>query len=214
MSSCRDALTQRSGQSTRKWETMYRVGQQSQPGSKGRGAPVVEPHSSRPVGVEAQLKGKCEAHRVRCWKGKGTDGVPGGFAARGDWVGRKQRCRASGAQAFQAHLLGTTPGGSLESGPRRSACLQFTHRCPIEHRLQSRASGFGLHVTEPLHSLPRRTHEGARTPHPQPNPTTPNDSNHHDPRTRELRYQPPSCAPQVRKKLIRPCLLRRVPSST
>lgn len=53
---CRDVLMQRSGQSTLKWETMYRVGQQSRPGSKGRGAPVLEPHGSRTAGVEAQLK--------------------------------------------------------------------------------------------------------------------------------------------------------------
>lgn len=47
---------QRSGQSTRKWETMGGVGHQSHPGSKGRGASVLEPHGSRTVGVEAQLE--------------------------------------------------------------------------------------------------------------------------------------------------------------
>lgn len=51
-------------------------------------------------------------------------------------------------------------------------------------------------------------------PHPQPNPTTPNDSNHHDPRIREVQNQPSSCALQVWETRIRPCPLRRAPSST
>jgi hypothetical protein len=79
---CHDVMMQSSGQSTGEWENMRRVGPQFQPGSKGRDAPVLEPHGARTFacpGVEAHqvhLSQRWGGHlRVRCW------------ITRGDWGG-------------------------------------------------------------------------------------------------------------------------------
>lgn len=149
-------------------------------------------------------KGKGEADRVRGkWTACPEDLLRGVIGGRGTNV------PSIGSTSFK-HIWAPPQREPRRGRPRRNACLQFTHRYPIEQQLQNWASNLVFTSTPQAHR--KGPSQVPLTPNPTPQPQTTATITIPEPTNYKTSVHLAHC--MLSEILTRPCLLRRVPSST